>query len=75
MHTITIRTKFTFGDRVRFNSPIQGCSGVGKIWVITVGGDGYVDYMIELDGSGDLQPGITEQEITLLEDNADLSDR
>ena len=74
MHTISFQTKFTF-DRVRFDSPIQGCSGLGKIWVITIGGDGWVDYMIELDGDGGLQPGITEQEITLLEDNADSSDR
>ena len=36
MHTLTIQTQFTFGDRVRFDSPTQGCSGTGTVYAITV---------------------------------------
>lgn len=67
MHTHTIRTRFTFGDRVRFDSRMQRCSGEGKIFAITIGADSQVDYMIEVVGQDDLQPGILEDEITLLE--------
>ncbi|WP_148087919.1 hypothetical protein [Gemmata obscuriglobus] len=67
MHTLTVRTRFTFGDRVRFDSPMQRCSGEGTVFAITVGADGQIDYMIEIgrDGYSDLQPGILEDEITL----------
>ena len=65
MHTLTIQTRFTFGDRVRFDSPTQHCSGSGTIFVITIGGDGHLDYMIMTE-DGDIQPGILESEITLL---------
>ena len=69
MHTHTVRTRFTFNDRVRFDSSAQQCSGVGKIYAITIDRDGQIDYMIEIDRDGysDLQPGILEDEITLLE--------
>ncbi len=67
MHTLTIQTKFTFGDRVKYFSPTQGgISGSGKIEIITVGSDGSIDYGI-LDEDGDIQPGILENEITLIE--------
>jgi hypothetical protein len=67
MHTLTIRTKFTFGDHVRFDSRIQGCRGTGTIFAITVDLEGQIDYLIRLDDDpGDLQPGILENEITLL---------
>jgi hypothetical protein len=68
MHTHTIRTRFTFNDRVRFDSSIQQCSGVGKIYAITFDGDGQFDYMIDTgrDGFREIQPGILENEITLL---------
>ena len=68
MHTLTIRTKFTFGDRVRFDSLTQSCSGSGKVHAVTVDAYGYHDYMIEIDNGGHttLQPGIAEDEITLL---------
>lgn len=69
MHTLTIQTRFKFGDRVRFNSPSQRCSGEGTVFAITIGIDGQIDYMIEIprDGYTDLQPCILENEITLLE--------
>ena len=69
MHTHTIRTRFTFGDRVRFDSQLQRLSGEGKVFAITFVADGQVDYMIEIerDGYSDLQPGILEGEITLLD--------
>jgi hypothetical protein len=69
MHTLTVRTRFTFGDRVRFDSRAQGRSGVGKVFAITIDAEGRIDYMIEMmdrDGFGDLQPGILEDEMTLL---------
>jgi hypothetical protein len=67
MHTLTIRTKYIFGDRVRFDSPTQRRSGTGTIRVITIDGEGMIDYMIEVDGKAYFQPGILEDEITYLE--------
>jgi hypothetical protein len=66
MHTLTIQSRFTFGDRVRFNSRQQGCSGTGTIRLITVDERGEVDYTIEPDGEDSWQPGIVEDEITRL---------
>jgi hypothetical protein len=66
MHTLTVQTKFTFGDRVRFDSRIQQCSGSGTVFAITVGGDGQIDYMIEIRQGELVQPGILENEMTLL---------
>jgi hypothetical protein len=65
MHSLTIRTKFTFGDRVRFDSPTQRCAGQGAIWAITIDAEGFVDYMIRLDDD-EFQPGILENELSLL---------
>jgi hypothetical protein len=68
MHTLTVWTMFTFGDRVRFDSPTQQRSGSGTVFAITVDRYGQVDYMIDI-GQGaysDLQPGILENEMTLL---------
>lgn len=68
MHMHTFRARFTFGDRVRFDSSTQRCSGEGTVFAITVGADGQIDYLIEIGrgGCSDLQPGILEGEITLL---------
>ncbi len=71
MHTLTVQTRFTFGDRVRFDSPTQGCSGTGTVMWITVGPDLSVDYMIESDHDGQIQPGILGSEMTLLESGGD----
>ena len=65
MHTLTIQTKFTFGDRVRFDSPFQGKNGTGTIVAITVGPGNEIDYLID-PGDGYLQGGILEHEITLI---------
>ena len=72
MHALTVQTKFTFGDRGRFDSRIQGCSGVGKVFAITVDWMRRVDYIIEIDqGShSDLQPGILDDEMVLLGDSS-----
>ncbi len=70
MHTLTIRTKFTFGDRVRFDSRTQHCSGTGTICGITIARDGWLGYEIEPDDRPVIQPGIVEDEITLLADEA-----
>lgn len=69
MHALTIRTKFTFGDRVRFNSAAQHCNGEGTVFAITVDKQGQIDYIIEIPMGHytDLQPGILENEIKLLE--------
>ena len=66
MHTLTVQTKYTFGDRVRFDSTLQGCSGIGTIFAITIDAEGQIDYMIEVE-RGEIQPGILENEISLLE--------
>ena len=68
MHTLTITTKFALGDRVRFDSPTQRCSGTGTVEAIVVYSHGRRDYMIALDefDEFDVQPGILEAEITLL---------
>jgi hypothetical protein len=66
MHTHTLRTKFTFGDRVRFDSPTQRCSGTGTIFGIIVDRYGHLDYMIEVDGRTSIRPGILEDEIAHL---------
>ncbi len=63
MHTLTIKTKYTFGDRVRFDSPTQGRSGTGTIYAIVIYPEGPIDYMIEVDGEAIIQPGILEEEI------------
>jgi hypothetical protein len=70
MHTHTIRTRFTFGDRVRYDSKLQRCSGTGTIFVISLDATGRVDYIIEVDRGdfSDLQAGVQEDEITLLAD-------
>jgi hypothetical protein len=72
MHTLTVQTRFTFGDRVRFESATQGRSGVGTVFAITIDRYGHFDYMLEIDGdeSGALQPGILEGEMTLLDAGA-----
>jgi hypothetical protein len=72
MHTVTFQARFAFGDRVRFDSKMQGCSGVGKIFAITIDLSGHFDYMIEIDGSHVIQPGIQEGEIVLLSSDGEL---
>lgn len=75
MHIHTVRTKFTFGDRVRFDSVIQRRSGAGIVCAIIFQEDGMVDYMIAVGmkswGTGEtideIQPGILESEMTLLD--------
>jgi len=66
MHTLTVRTKFTFGDRVRFDSRAQQCSGTGTIHGIAIYRAGPMDYLIEVDGEELIQPGILEDEISYL---------
>jgi hypothetical protein len=66
MHTLTLRTRFTFGDRVRFDSRIQNCSGTGTVFAITIDEEKQIDYMIRADGQDLLQPGILEEEMILL---------
>ncbi len=71
MHTLLVRTKFTFGDRVRFDSQAQGYSGTGTIFAITIDAENQIDYIIAIrQGEYDeLQPGILENEITRLDEN------
>ncbi len=68
---VTIRTKFTFGDRVRFVPSWHRRGGTGTISHICVEGTGhyYIDYGIALESrDGDEQHGVVENEITLLND-------
>lgn len=68
MHTQVFKTKFTFGDEVRFDSEMHRLSGQGTVFGITLAHDGTIDYIIEIHHKGysDLQPGILEHEITLI---------
>lgn len=66
MYTLTIQTKFNFGDRVRFDSSLQQCAGEGTIYAVTLDGSGLLDYMITVDGRLDIQGGILEEEIVLI---------
>ena len=68
MHTLSVRTKFTFGNHVQFDSPTQGRSGSGTVWAITADAERRLDYMIEVHQDGDcyLQPSILEEEMALL---------
>jgi hypothetical protein len=71
MHTTTVRSKFALGDRVRFNSPSQKCTGSGKIEAIVIYAHGRLDYMVYLDDPAaeyEVQPGVLEEEIALLDD-------
>jgi hypothetical protein len=70
MHTLLLQTKYTFGDRVRFDSPTQRCSGTGTIVAIVTYREGPIDYMLEVDGRSEIQGGIQEDEMTLLGDDA-----
>lgn len=65
MHTLTLHTKYTFGDRVRFDSRAQGRTGSGRIVAITVDDEGRIDYIIDVKTGqfSHLQAGIYEDEI------------
>jgi hypothetical protein len=64
MRTFTITTRYTFGDKVRFDS--RNGKGHGKVFAIDFDRERYISYTIEIDRGqySDLQPGILESEIT-----------
>jgi hypothetical protein len=59
LHALTIRTKYQFGDLVRFDS-VNG-KGTGKVHEIMLDRYGEVSYVIDINAQ--LQPGIYESEI------------
>ena len=65
---LTIESKFAFGDRVRFESRLQG-NGVGKIIAIMIDDQKKISYMIDVS-TGEVSDiafaGIFEDEIELL---------
>jgi hypothetical protein len=63
--TLTISTRFTFDDHVRFSSPIQRRNGSGKIVGITIYAEGPIAYLIALEDGQDVQGGILEEEVML----------
>jgi hypothetical protein len=63
MHTFTVQTKFTFGDRVEYDCPLSGNSRTGIVVGITITPGNHFDYLIDR-GEGDLIGGILEHEIT-----------
>jgi hypothetical protein len=67
MHILTITTKYTFGDKVRFDS--RNGKGTGEVFAIEVDKERCILYVIEIDmgAYSDLQPGILESEITGME--------
>lgn len=67
MHTITITTKFRFGDRVKYKSRLMGCAGVGTIVGITLHKDLPILYEIDEGPPELIQPGILEDEIVLVD--------
>lgn len=72
MHTHTIRTKFTFGDRVRYSSQLNS-TGEGTVVAISFDADSKVCYYIEPDSKEYWQGGIEEHEMTLIDPEADLA--
>jgi hypothetical protein len=71
MHTLTARTKFTFGDRVRFDylTSTGRRSGIGKVvaievWEVTLGGPP-ITYALDVDGEDDGEFGVPEGNLTL----------
>jgi hypothetical protein len=68
MHTITIQTRFKFGDLVEFASKWNGWSGVGKVFAVTFDVHGHLTYMVDIgiDGISEQRPGIEESEMKLL---------
>lgn len=69
MHTHTIQTKYTFGDRVRYSSHLNG-SGEGTVAAISFMQEGHPCYYIELEDAT-WQGGITDADITPLDPEAD----
>lgn len=70
MHVHTVRTKYTFGDRVRYASQMNG-SGTGTIISIAFHPDPDYYYFIEIDGSREIAGGILDADITPLADTSD----
>jgi hypothetical protein len=73
MHVLTIFTKFTLGDLVRFDS--KDGKGAGKIFAITVHWDKSIDYLVEIDMGdySDLLPGIVDADITEQLNNGEIA--
>jgi hypothetical protein len=72
MHVHTVRTKYTFGDRVRYASRHNG-SGTGTIIGIVFHETPDYYYYIEIDGSREIAGGIMDDDITPLPDDPDVS--
>ena len=72
MQVHTVRTKYTFGDRVRYSSPMNG-SGTGTVISITFHEDAEYDYLIKIDGSREIAGGILDADITPLTDDPNVS--
>ena len=69
MHVHTVRTKFTFGDRVRYGSAPSREGGTGTVFAISFDASGFIDYLVAPDGrDGELLGGVTEDEMALLSD-------
>jgi len=69
MHTLTVQTKYNFGDRVKFESSSQDLKGIGRIIAITIEDDRSSTYIVETvepDGVHICQPGICDAEIICL---------
>lgn len=71
MHALVIRSKFTFGDRVRFASRLQGCSGFGSIYAITIDVSAQISYMIDIFESG-IEPMASNIKAEIFEDEMEL---
>lgn len=68
MHQFTVSTKFTFGERVNFDSVTQHLSGTGTVVAIIIEATREAYYMLVVDPPEveRIQPGILEEEMTLL---------
>jgi len=66
VHVLTVRTKYTFDDHVRFDSRAQGQRGSGTVFAISIDADGNIFYTIRLDERTDfcMVDGVYEDEIT-----------
>jgi hypothetical protein len=73
MHVHSVRTKYTFGDRVRYVSQMNG-SGTGTIISIAFHADSAdYYYFIELEGSREIAGGILDADIIPRTDDPDVS--
>lgn len=70
MHVHTVRTKFTFDDRIRYRSNIDGRSKTGTILAITFGPI-FIEYIVRNDIEGNAEATDDDAATLLTNDQSD----